>query len=57
MTGQCDCDQGYYGDTCDVFDYCSYYEDLYNKTACTNGGMYLIILFCIYSSKTDSNYM
>ena len=43
MTGQCDCDQGYYGDTCDVFDYCSYYEDLYNKTACTNGGMYLII--------------
>ena len=38
ITGLCECDLGYYGEGCDVFDYCSYYEDLNNKTACTDGG-------------------
>ena len=41
ITALCECDLGYYGDSCDVFDYCSYYEDLNNVTACTNGGMYI----------------
>ncbi|KAK7092975.1 uncharacterized protein [Littorina saxatilis] len=27
LTGQCVCPPGYYGDQCDTFDYCSYYED------------------------------
>ena len=27
LTGQCVCPPGYYGDRCELFDYCGYYED------------------------------
>ncbi|KAK6181661.1 hypothetical protein SNE40_009472 [Patella caerulea] len=37
ITGRCTCPDGYNGGTCDIFDYCSFYEDKYNKTACRAG--------------------
>ncbi|XP_025084459.1 uncharacterized protein LOC112558294 isoform X1 [Pomacea canaliculata] len=39
MTGDCTCRPGYYGDFCQEFDYCSYYEDHNDnhQPACTIG--------------------
>ncbi|KAH3704407.1 hypothetical protein DPMN_079463, partial [Dreissena polymorpha] len=33
VTGRCECPQGYYGEKCETFDFCSYYEDINNNTA------------------------
>ena len=39
VSGQCDCDPSYYGDKCETFDYCSYYEGTHNGTsACGDTG-------------------
>ncbi|XP_069120712.1 uncharacterized protein [Argopecten irradians] len=39
VTGECVCTQGYYGDKCENFDYCGYYETHNNVTACGIGGV------------------
>lgn len=38
VTGECECPPSYYGAKCETFDFCSYYEDLHNRTACDAGG-------------------
>ncbi|KAK7495683.1 hypothetical protein BaRGS_00013130, partial [Batillaria attramentaria] len=39
VTGQCSCPPGYYGNHCELFDYCAYYEDNSDdhQAACTAG--------------------
>ncbi|XP_071103917.1 uncharacterized protein [Haliotis cracherodii] len=37
VTGTCSCPAAYFGDHCELFDYCSYYEDHNNRTACGAG--------------------
>ncbi|XP_021366288.1 uncharacterized protein LOC110458731 [Mizuhopecten yessoensis] len=39
VTGECVCTTGYYGDKCENFDYCGYYEKHNNVTACGAGGI------------------
>ncbi|XP_060070005.1 uncharacterized protein LOC132550023 [Ylistrum balloti] len=39
ITGECICTQGYYGEKCENFDYCGYYETHNNVTACGAGGI------------------
>ncbi|XP_060598946.1 uncharacterized protein LOC132752620 [Ruditapes philippinarum] len=39
VTGECECPPSYYGSKCETFDYCSYYEDINNRTACDAGGV------------------
>ncbi|KAL3836098.1 hypothetical protein ACJMK2_021551, partial [Sinanodonta woodiana] len=39
ITGKCTCPTGYYGDKCETFDYCSFYEDRQNASACGSGGV------------------
>ncbi|KAJ8307080.1 hypothetical protein KUTeg_015164 [Tegillarca granosa] len=39
VTGQCVCKDGYYGNKCELFDYCAFYEDTHNASACGASGM------------------
>ncbi|KAL4228624.1 Multiple epidermal growth factor-like domains protein 10 [Mactra antiquata] len=39
VTGLCECLPSYYGTKCETYDFCSYYEDKYNTTACKSGGI------------------
>ena len=57
VTGLCECENGYYGDSCEIFDYCSYYEDVNNVTACSNGGMYIWLVNNILSRRMRLWYL
>ncbi|KAL3836111.1 hypothetical protein ACJMK2_021563 [Sinanodonta woodiana] len=39
VTGRCRCLMGYYGEKCETFDYCKYYEDKFGSSACGSGGV------------------
>jgi len=48
VTGECQCKDGYYGNKCESFDYCSFYEDQNKQSACGSGGKYYIVGFYVY---------
>ncbi|XP_063423309.1 uncharacterized protein LOC134707479 isoform X1 [Mytilus trossulus] len=39
VTGECICNDGYYGSKCESFDYCSFYEKQNGQSACGSGGI------------------
>ena len=44
VTGLCECEPPYYGDKCEMFDYCGFYEERHNNTAaCTSGGRWCVL--------------